>query len=681
MGSRGAAARVALRSRGGRARATAAAVLLCCSVAASAGAQTPDRYWRLLREENRPAVLLASSEPHSVPQPLGEALRLIRLYELTDDDHAARRARELLRRARRQPDHRAWYSLALAMVLARGPDSRMRDSGDSDDWYADRKSLGSIHSLRMLRSLLAQDHQFREAALELAAWALDRNDPEVAAEADAALARLPRDTVALLARTSLNLLVGDFPLAAALAAEARRRGASSALTSHARAYALLQDPATATAGVEAYYDGIRGSGQAGRAEYARWLEPILTREEATEWRELDGSDATDWLVRFWQRNAARQGAKAGERLAEHYRRMHAARVAHPLSPLSLLQIQAPFVVGEDSRRFGLSLRGLMLVRHGDPFRLAALEECLSGQGGARAGDVGIICPAPAGERLARFQRAATLAGGDSFDPFTWPLDFGYGVWAFRGADGGTDVVFAVALPARGADALVTSDGAVAGVLSAILLPDTGDVTRIDSVFRAPLPPHREVVAGDRPATVPLHAVLPSPHPGRFEYRVTVSDLVREAGGRGGGRIDVPDLSGFGLSDLVVAPLDAAGTLRRGTKLVALPSGPRYRPSEGFRLYYEIYGLDEEAPYRTDLELVPARAGILDRVRGLLGGGRDVRLRFERRTPAPDSVFGVQELRSVELDGLEPGTWILRVTVTDLATGRVAARETTIEVSN
>lgn len=666
-----------------RSRAATAAAILCCtaSAAASAGGQDPRDYWRALQDESRAAVLVGAVEPATVPQPLADALRLIRVYELTADEGAARRARELLRRSDPRPQHGAWHALALAMVLARGPDSRMRDIGDADDWYVDPNSLGSARSLRLLRSLLEQDPGFREAALELASWALDREHPAVAAEAGVALAALPPDAEVLLARASLDLLLGDFPSAALLAAEAERAGADRSLARHARAYALLQDPLTTVAGVEAYRDGARSLGAAGRAEYDRWLAPLLTDAEAAELSARHDTAAAEWLERFWRRSAARAGVTPDERLAEHYRRVHRARVAHPsTSPLSALQVQAPFAIREDSRRFGLSLRGLMLLRHGDPFRLAHLEACLSDPFRGRESGVGIVCPGEAGARLAVFQGAARLAAGDSFDPFARPLGFGYGVYAFRGADGGADLVFAVALPARSANALVERTGDVTGLLSAILLPDTGDVTRVDSVFRAPLPTRLEAMAGGREDVLLLHATVPSTRSGSFDYRVTVSDLDRHAGGRGGGRFDVPDLGGFALSDLVVAPSDAAGQWRRG--LVAVPLAPRrvYHPTESFRLYYEVYGLGEDTPYRTEIELVPARSGFLDRVRGLLGGDDGVRLRFDGRALAPHPVFGLQELRSVDLDGIEPGVWTLRVAVTDPTTGRAVVRETAIDIA-
>lgn len=664
------------------ARAAAAVALLCCiAPAVPAGAQAPDDYWRSLRDESRPAVLIAAVAPPSVPQPLAEALRLIRVYELTADEGAARRARTLLRRSASRPGDRAWHALALAMVLARGPDSRMRDIGEEGDWYVDPNSLGSARSLRLLRALLEHDPVFREAALELATWALDREHPAVAAEAAIALARLPRDADVLLARASLDLLLGDFRRAASLAAEAERAGADPSLARHARAYALLQDPLTAEAGVEAYRDGARTLGEAGRAEYDRWLAPILTDAEAAEWRERPDTGAGAWLERFWRRSAARAGVTPDERLAEHYRRVHRARASFPsTAPLSVLQVQARFAIREDSRRFGLSLRGLMLLRHGDPFRLAHVEACLSDPFRGAESGVGIVCPGDAGARLALFQGAALLAAGDSFDPFARELGFGYGVYAFRGAAGATDLVFAVALPARSANALVEHTGDVAGLLSAILLPDTGDVIRVDSVFRAPLPARLEAMVGGRDDVLLVHASVPSARTGSFDYRVTVSDLARHAGGRGGGRIAVPDLGGFALSDLVVAPSDAAGAWRRGR--VAVPLAPRrvYRPTESFRLYYEIYGLDGDTPYRTEIELVPARMGLMDRVRSLLGRDDAVRLRFDGRTPASHHLFGVQELRSVDLNGIEPGVWTLRVAVTDLASGRAIVRQTTIDVA-
>lgn len=657
----------------------AAATLLPVVRPAPAGAQSPDEYWRTLSAEQEPTLVLAEASPATIPDAVAEGLRLFRVYELTGDEDAARRARELLRDAPPKGEHRPWQALALAMVYARGPNSRMRTGDSPDAWFVDPNSLGSAWSLRLLRGALEEHPDFREAALELAAWAIDRDRPDVAAEAEIALAGLSTDGDVLLARASLNLLLEDYARAATLAAEAERAGADPGLARHVQATALLQDPATADRGSAVYYEGAGSLGQAGRRAYARVLEPVLSDADRETWRALPDAEVRAWVERWWSRSAARSGVTPVERLAEHYRRLQRARIDFPpTAPLSVLQIQSAFATGEDSRRYALSLRGLMLVRHGDPYRLAHLEACLSSPWTAPG--VGIICPELGRERLAVFQRTMRSAAGETFSPFVRPLPFGHGVYAFRGSRGGADVVFAATVPARSANALVDGTGELAGLLSAILLPDSGDVIRTDSAFRTPLPGRLHAMAGENDALALLHAKIEgAPGDASYEYRMTLSDPSRYAGTTIGGHIELPALEGFALSDLVVAPVGAIGSLHRGGIAVALAPFRVYAPDESFRLYYEVYGLPEDTPYATEIEIAPVREGVIDRLRALLGDEAGLRLRFEGRAPPPHETFGAQELRTLALGGVVPGLWRVSVVVTDLTTGRAVARETTLDV--
>src|SRR5690606_33579422 len=149
---------------------------------------------------------------------------------------------------------------------------------------------------------------------------------------------------------------------------AEEAGVDPSVARHLRAWALMQHPRTSRAGMEAYYDGAAIMSAAGRAAYTRFLAPVLSADELEEWQATADAEAAGWLRRFWTRSAALNGVLPDERLVEHYRRVHRARIDFPnAAPLSVLQIQSRFVTGVDSREFGLSLRGLMLLRHGDPY--------------------------------------------------------------------------------------------------------------------------------------------------------------------------------------------------------------------------------------------------------------------------------------------------------------------------
>ena len=660
--------------RGALRRVRAALIGLACAPVLIA-AQTTDDYWRGLTSESDAEVVLAAQAPVSVPEPIAEGLRFFRAWELSGDEDAGNRARELLRRARVAPEHRAWHALALAMVYARGPDSRVLLDGD---YITDPNSLGSARSLRLLRRALEARPHFREAGIELARWALDREHRAAAVEADSVLATMPEDAELLVARAELRLLLDQPGHAASLAERAEMLGADASVAWHLRAWALLQHPRTLTRGAAAYYEGARHMTDTGRIEYARFLEPILTVEESREWRATPNSRAAEWLLRYWNANAARAGVLPEERLAAHYRRLQRARIEFPnVAPLAVLQQQATFALGEDSRRFDLSLQGLMLLRHGNPYRLGALQECLANPW-PRNGQ-GSICSEYGDSRLAAFQVMTGLARGDSYQPFVRPLTMLWDVYAFRGDAGTNDLVFAIGLPVRSANELVDGPDRMQGVISTVLLTDSGGVIRKDSTFTQPVPRFMDPLAGETDAVTLLFGVLRVPGEDTLrEYRVGVSDVRRHAGAIGRGEVRTHEFSGFSLSDIVVAPNEMPAGWRRGDVDVAFAPLATYRVGETVAVYYEIYGVSEGVAYETEITLVPPSEGVGERMLDLLRD-RAIRFRFTGSATAPHAVYGIQEDRTLTLEGVEPGIWTLRVRVTNSATGRSAEREATIEI--
>ena len=642
-----------------------------------AAAQTTDDYWRALQAASAPSIVLASQAPPAVPEPIAEGLRLFRAWELAQDAGAARRARELLRRADVAPEHRDWHALALAMVYARGPDSRI-DVGDGHR-ITDPHSLASAHSLRLLRAALAGRPQFREAALELARWALDRADRRVAAEAEIALAGQEQDAEVLAMRSELNLVLDQPARAAELAAGAQRIGADASVVRHRRAWALFQYEASVEDAIRLYYLGADDLTDAGRAEYSRALEPLLSDEEREEWRATSNERAGEWLRRYWARNAARAGVLPDERLAEHYRRAHRARVDFPnTSPLSVLHQQARFGLGEDSRHFGLSLHGLMLVRHGDPYRLAAIEECLSNPW-TKPGVTGTICAELGPERLAVFQRMTRVAGGDSYFPFVRPLDLVFGAYAFRGEGDTNQLLFAVGLPAGSALALVAPNGRLDGTLTAVVLRDSGDFVRRDSPIDIDAPGYLDPRAAPSDSVTLVFGTLDVPaEDATRPYRVTVSDARRHAGGIGSGTLRIHDFSALSVSDLVVAPATMPVGWRRGAVDVAFAPLAVYEPGETVAVYYEVYGLVDGAQYETEIELAPPADNVGERLLDLVRD-RSVRFRFTGTASDPHPIFGVQESRTLGLRGLDTGIWTMRVRVTDRASGRTTLREASMEI--
>ncbi len=169
-------------------------------------------------------------------------------------------------------------------------------------------------------------------------------------------------------------------------------------------------------------------------------------------------------------------------------------------------------------------------------------------------------------------------------------------------------------------------------------------------------------------------------PGQLRYRL----LVAVAGGEAGDLVAVDSLA--------VPTLDGSHTAvsglvlgRVGSGLAWLPPGDtvplnplgHYPQGSSVELYYEVHGLDAGREYRTEITLEPARGpSVLGRVRGLFGGRRSpVQIAFDAVAAGP--VTRVR--RSVALEDLKRGAYVLTVRVTDPRGGAVLERSQRIEV--
>lgn len=248
-----------------------------------------------------------------------------------------------------------------------------------------------------------------------------------------------------------------------------------------------------------------------------------------------------------------------------------------------------------------------------------------------------------------------------------PLPFHYGLHTFRGEDGATDVVAAVAVPVRelGRD---RHDGRTRYRFDVrFVLADTVEksvVDRIDSVFvSVPRPLARRHL---------LHtAVELSASPSTsIQQRIVVTDVARPGYGQlyqsdfaipdyGGSELMVSDIA-FGL------PGARGGWTRRDVTLALLPTSQF--PESAFDVYYEIYNLPPGRPYETEIAIRPVDDD----------EDRTVRTVFEGQSDAgADGIIG--ELRRVE-SALDGGRYRITVTVTDGADGRMATSTRLVEVT-
>jgi GWxTD domain-containing protein len=281
---------------------------------------------------------------------------------------------------------------------------------------------------------------------------------------------------------------------------------------------------------------------------------------------------------------------------------------------------------------------------------------------------------------ADYRRAARLALAQDVQParFDRPLDFLHDLFTFRAPFGRTDLTAVFALPAQGLAAEEESGRRVYPVALSVILVDTltDAVTRRDTVQRVVTT--EPLRAGD---WLLVHLTLPVSPSEHSVYRVVARSPAVGSGSVYAGTRTLRDYSGMQLqvSDLVLAQPDSAGDWVRGDLRLALTLPRRFQPGRPFRLFYEIYNLERDAPYRTQLKVDPVEGGgAAGAVKRLFGGGPPrVDLRFEDvAVPGPDGA--IREFRSLESD-LPPGRYRMQVIVTHARTGARAESETLFEV--
>ena len=140
------------------------------------------------------------------------------------------------------------------------------------------------------------------------------------------------------------------------------------------------------------------------------------------------------------------------------------------------------------------------------------------------------------------------------------------------------------------------------------------------------------------------------------------------------RVGPADPTSLGLSDLVLGSRTANLTWRRTPDDTVLFNPLRtYRRSDEMELYYEIEGL-RPSPYTIELEVKKkgSGGGLFRKIFG--GGGAAIRLKFQEQATTPF----VTSHRSLRLDRLKPGTYVLDLLVVDAA-GRKDRRSQEFQV--
>jgi hypothetical protein len=208
--------------------------------------------------------------------------------------------------------------------------------------------------------------------------------------------------------------------------------------------------------------------------------------------------------------------------------------------------------------------------------------------------------------------------------------------------------------------------------SLIFIDTTTDrITRKDTVYT--LRSKRLLNADEH---LRLHIDLPTPATAAT-HRIVLRDLITPGKGQlyGGEavvkRFDSPALM---ISDVVLAE-PGNGSWTRGDAKLGLVPPRQFAEGRPLRLFYELYNLAPETPYRTEITLEPTTGtGGFGRLKKLFGGsGGKVEVKFEGVAPA-DSRGTIQELRQIAPQA-KPGKYRVLVRVTNLKNQQTARSET------
>lgn len=201
-------------------------------------------------------------------------------------------------------------------------------------------------------------------------------------------------------------------------------------------------------------------------------------------------------------------------------------------------------------------------------------------------------------------------------------------------------------------------------------PATHRVTQRDTVIAftriEPLPP--DAIAG---TAVPLRVRAAR------DAHITLSVLNGYESGQGQVMATSRDIPEFGdtlsLSDIVIAePRD--GAWLRGTSRLAPAQGHALFEQSPFRLYYELYNAQAGDPLEVSIVVAPGRdAGLLAQLQDLISKRSALSLEFtEEAVPERDGVVRID--REVTAD-LEPGAYVVLITVRNVRSGESAEAET------
>jgi len=653
----------------------------------------------------------------------------LRLFSLTGEESALDAARRSFERAIDLDDASALAHFGRGLALQRGPDVSGSLVATGRAWSTIFGFDDRAKARRAFEHALELDPSLEGAAVGFGEIALQTQDPEQLASARDALARTlgarTADPLAVATLARVAAALGDSATAVSVANRLTVTNAPPEAL-HAILWALAREPGREQDVGEAFYRLVSVADVAMLDRLHLELHPILTDEENSAWEGGDAASRRALLRGIWEARATLSGTSVGERIAEHWRRLAEAMKRFPRqvegpSPVKALtreRIDSPF---DD--------RGAIYVRHGQPeeviwtwdptksnvavtacagsvapskrtsstiafrgneswvyhnpdgsrvmyhfarcfgfpdFVLLHDVPCSGAWAAERSGyDIELLNCGPMTSERIRNQALAALATDSHRPRFDRTLPVIFDLLAFRGKDGRTDLLAPVAVAADSLATRTVSGQTVYGADLMLAVVDTsGRLARKDTTILAGYPGPLEPGSMIR-----THLQLSAAPSEDAQLRlVTRATFAGTSGSFYGTEMRVPDYSGDSLqvSSIVLALPDTAGDWHRGSHSLALMPLGQFEGGE-FRVFYEVYGLEPERTYVTEVTVEPTGRG----------GPDPIRLRFQDfAQPEADGI--VRDVRRVET-GLPPGRYRITVQVTDPRglRGALADREFTV----
>ncbi|MGH7467002.1 MAG: GWxTD domain-containing protein [Longimicrobiales bacterium] len=677
---------------------------------------------RHLEQHRRPARNAPAA------QHVQHGLIALRLYQLTDDATVSKRAAGSFEAAVSRDPQLGWAQFGLGLSLVSSPSARpLNEGGNVGRFVVDdvtRRFFGRdarSRARQAFNAALQTVPPVNRAARELAALALDAQNPDWLKEAERALRDLDGRQQALpeeLAMLSLvQAALGDLDSAITLADRALEAGPARADARKAAGVARLRVAGREQEGARFYFDGLRVANADELDSYYDDVLPIAEPKEQSRWQSGNLETRRELLLKFWNQRAALGGVTVAERVAEHYRRLPYAEQHYRRLALYGAPERNELRWQPAHKRSRFDDRGEIYLRHGRPdevigsmtasendsqswlywlpdgsFRMFHFVYARGGyslpyyipcaddflrdrvQHDSRLGLLSMRKCDPGSTALysasLRELYYEALESDSHYPRFTRDLPFFYDLYTFRGQPGRTAVVAAFAVPATKLEKNVDDQGVHYRFDVSLILADTalGTVSRTDDSATVRL--SRALSDEDLLRT---HLEVQVPPSGSTLQRVIMTDPTAPGIGQlYGGPFPIPDYSGRELmiSDIALGQTNRSAGWRRGEVMLTLVPTSQF-PTGSFDLYYEIYNLPAGRAYTTEVVIERLDKGAGDHLRNLFGASSDLRIKFSGESTArPDGTL--PELRRIE-ELLRKGRYRMTVIVRDNETGQTARR--------